>query len=93
MRHRTVAELMTPADLVVSARPDTPFKLVAELLSSYGVSGLPVLGPTGRVIGVVTESDLLATLSVGAGYVVQGLLSHAETPVAVVPVVGHGAPR
>jgi nucleotide-binding universal stress UspA family protein len=27
-----------------------------------------------------------APLSVGAGYVVQGLLSHAETPVAVVPI-------
>ena len=27
-----------------------------------------------------------APLSVGAGYVVQGLLSHAETPIAVVPI-------
>jgi CBS domain-containing protein len=51
---------MTPADLVVSVRPDAPYKVVAELLSVYSISGMPVLGPTGRVIGVVTESDLLA---------------------------------
>ena len=28
-----------------------------------------------------------APLAVGAAYVVQGLLSHAETPIAVVPIV------
>ena len=60
MRHRTVEQLMTPADLVVSVRPDTPYKAVAELLSAYSISGVPVLGPTGRVIGVVTGADLLA---------------------------------
>jgi CBS domain-containing protein len=60
MKHRNVEDLMTPADLVVSVRPDTPYKVVAELLSVYSISGMPVLGPTGRVIGVVTESDLLA---------------------------------
>ncbi|HET9172706.1 MAG TPA: CBS domain-containing protein [Actinospica sp.] len=60
MKNRLVKDLMTPADLVVSATPDTPYKVVAELLSANRVSGLPVLGPTGRVIGVVSESDLLA---------------------------------
>lgn len=60
MKHRNVEDLMTPADLVVSVRPDTPYKVVAELLSAYSISGMPVHGPTGRVIGVVTESDLLA---------------------------------
>ena len=60
MKHRTVEHLMTPADLVVSVRPDAPYKVVAELLSANRISGLPVLGPAGRVIGVVTESDLLA---------------------------------
>jgi CBS domain-containing protein len=60
MKNRTVKDLMTPADLVVSVRPDTPYKIVAELLAVNRVSGLPVLGPTGRVIGVITESDLLA---------------------------------
>jgi CBS domain-containing protein len=60
MKHRNVEDLMTPADLVVSVRPDTSYKVIAELLSVYSISGVPVLGPTGRVIGVVTESDLLA---------------------------------
>lgn len=60
MRHRTVLQLMTPADLVVSVHPDTPYKVVAERLCAYSISGMPVLGPTGRVLGVVTEADLLA---------------------------------
>ncbi len=60
MKHRNVEALMPPADLVVSVRPDMPYKVVAELLSVHSISGMPVLGPTGRVIGVVTESDLLA---------------------------------
>jgi CBS domain-containing protein len=59
MKHRTVRQLMTPADLVVSVRPDTPYKVVAELLTKHSISGMPVLGPTGRVIGIVSESDLL----------------------------------
>ena len=60
MKNRTVKDLMTPIDLVVSVRPDTPYKAVAELLNAHSISGVPVLGPTGRVIGVITESDLLA---------------------------------
>ncbi|MBR7825640.1 CBS domain-containing protein [Actinospica sp. MGRD01-02] len=60
MKNRIVRDVMTPADRVVTVRPDTSYKAVAELLSLHRISGVPVLGPTGRVIGVVTESDLLA---------------------------------
>lgn len=59
MRQYTVGALMTPADLVVTVRPDTPFEAVAALLAAHRVSGLPVLGRSGKVLGVVSEADLL----------------------------------
>lgn len=57
MTHRTVREVMT-AD-VACASQDTPFKEAAELMAERHVSALPVLDAEGRVIGVVSESDLL----------------------------------
>jgi CBS domain-containing protein len=44
---------------VVSAAPDTPLKEVARLLAEHGISGLPVVGGDGRVVGVVSEADFL----------------------------------
>lgn len=81
MKHLNVKDLMTPADLVVSVRPDTPYKVVAELLSANHISGMPVLGPTGRVIGVVTESDLLAKEIRANGPVIGRMNLRRESPV------------
>ncbi|MBP0938318.1 CBS domain-containing protein [Streptomyces goshikiensis] len=58
MKHIDVADLMT--DEVVSVAPDTAFKDVAKLLAQYGVSGLPVVDDEDRVVGVVSQTDLLA---------------------------------
>ncbi|MFJ7587523.1 CBS domain-containing protein [Streptomyces sp. NPDC097617] len=58
MKHISVADLMT--DEVVSVVPDTAFKDVAKLLAQYGVSGLPVLDDEDRVVGVVSQTDVLA---------------------------------
>jgi CBS domain-containing protein len=44
---------------VVTARPDTPLKEVAEQLSERGISGLPVVDDNGEVVGVVSEADVL----------------------------------
>jgi CBS-domain-containing membrane protein len=38
---------------------ETPFKRVAQLLAERRVSALPVLDGDGRVVGVVSEADLL----------------------------------
>jgi CBS-domain-containing membrane protein len=51
---------MTPADRVVSAEPGTQYKEIAKLMSGYRVSALPVIGEDGRVVGIVSEADLLA---------------------------------
>ena len=63
MSKATVADVMTRR--VVTAREDTPFKEVARLMAENGVRGLPVLGDEGRVVGVVSEQDLLAALDGG----------------------------
>ena len=44
---------------VVTVEPETPLKDVARLMIEYGVSGIPVVDPTGLVVGVVSEADLL----------------------------------
>ncbi|MEU6064475.1 CBS domain-containing protein [Streptomyces sp. NPDC047082] len=44
---------------VVAVGRDAPFKDVVELMEQWKVSALPVLEGEGRVIGVVSEADLL----------------------------------
>jgi CBS domain-containing protein len=46
---------------VVSVSPDTPLKDVAALLSEKHISGMPVCGADGTVVGVVSEADILRT--------------------------------
>ncbi|MEU3599174.1 CBS domain-containing protein [Streptomyces sp. NPDC006798] len=57
MHHRTVADLMTTE--VVRVRGDTPFKDVVRQLAEHRVGAVPVVDAAGRVIGVVSEADLL----------------------------------
>ncbi|MFB6777273.1 CBS domain-containing protein [Streptomyces sp. NPDC056352] len=57
MKHITVGDLMT--DEVVSVVSANSFKDVAKLLAQHNISGLPVLDSEDRVVGVISESDLL----------------------------------
>jgi CBS domain-containing protein len=52
-----VDELMTKE--VRTVAPETTLKEVAELLVRHGISGLPVCDTDGRVLGVVSEADIL----------------------------------
>ncbi|MFJ9898301.1 CBS domain-containing protein [Streptomyces sp. NPDC091280] len=54
----TVSDVMTHT--VVAVGSEAPFKEVAKLLDQWKVSALPVLAGEGRVVGVVSEADLLA---------------------------------
>jgi CBS domain-containing protein len=56
----TVADVMTTQ--VVKARPAMPLKELARVLAEHHVSALPVLDEDDRVIGVVSERDLLGKL-------------------------------
>jgi CBS domain-containing protein len=53
----TVGDMMTRS--VLSVSPATPLKDVARLLVEHRISGLPVVDDTGRVVGVISEGDLL----------------------------------
>jgi CBS domain-containing protein len=44
---------------VVVAQPTTPVKQVARLLADHRLSALPVVDGQGRVLGIVSEADLL----------------------------------
>ncbi|HEY1001494.1 MAG TPA: CBS domain-containing protein [Streptosporangiaceae bacterium] len=53
-----VRDIMTTA--VVAVRPDTPYRELAVMFREHRVSGFPVTAGDGTVVGVVSESDLLA---------------------------------
>ncbi|MFF5933685.1 CBS domain-containing protein [Streptomyces sp. NPDC012508] len=59
MQHRTVFEVMTHD--VVTAAPGTSFKGIARLFAENDVSAVPVVDPDRRLLGVVSEADLLRT--------------------------------
>jgi CBS domain-containing protein len=56
-----VVDLMASDPLVVAA--ELPVAKVAEVLTDYDVGGLPVVDATGRLIGVVSQTDLLRLLA------------------------------
>jgi CBS-domain-containing membrane protein len=58
-----VKDVMTPG--VITVKKDTPFEAIAAALREYRVSAFPVLDEASRVIGLVSESDLLAKLALG----------------------------
>ncbi|HXF99104.1 MAG TPA: CBS domain-containing protein [Gaiellaceae bacterium] len=45
---------------VVTARPETTLKEVARLLAEHRISGMPVVDEDGKILGVVSEADILA---------------------------------
>lgn len=51
-------EIMTPH--VICVQPDIPVDEVARILLKNRITGVPVIDSEGRVLGVVSEFDLLA---------------------------------
>jgi CBS domain-containing protein len=58
-----VKDVMTPN--VITVKKDTPFEAIAAALRQHRVSAFPVIDEESQVIGVVSESDLLAKLALG----------------------------
>ena len=50
---------------VVTVGPDTSVQDVAKILSERGISGVPVVDAENRVIGIVSEGDLLHRIETG----------------------------
>jgi len=59
-----VSDVMTRS--VLSVTPDTPFKELVERLVDCDVSGLPVVDATGKLVGIVTEADLVSKEAYGS---------------------------
>jgi CBS domain-containing protein len=55
--HSLVKDLMTTP--VVTVGPETPFKEIVARLAEHRISAVPVVDDSRRVLGVVSEADLL----------------------------------
>ncbi len=53
----TIADVMTTK--VIAVKRNADFKEIARVLRDYRVSACPVINSSGRVIGVVSEADLM----------------------------------
>ena len=69
MRASSVYTSLTAKDVmqrpVLAATPQAALRDVAIQLVANEISGMPVAAPDGRVVGVITESDVVRTLVEG----------------------------
>ena len=54
---KSVAEVMTPNPITV--RKKTPLGEAIKILAEKGISGLPVVDDAGKLIGIISETDLM----------------------------------
>jgi CBS domain-containing protein len=57
MTTKKVREIMTKD--VIAVAPKTTIREAAQLMVDHGISGLPVVNDDGRMVGIVTEGDLI----------------------------------
>jgi CBS domain-containing protein len=61
--HRAAASMMIVADLMtadpVAVDVDAPIEVAEGLMREYGISGLPVVGADGRIVGVISQTDVI----------------------------------
>jgi len=76
MMNPKVKDVMTTQ--VVAVRRDATFKEMAATLRRYRVSAFPVIDENQKVIGVVSEADMLAKEALADPGVIGGLLHHRD---------------
>ena len=54
---KTVADVMTPEPFTVG--PDTVLKEAIQIMADNHVGGLPVVDDSGKLVGILSESDLM----------------------------------
>ncbi|MEQ6916793.1 CBS domain-containing protein [Halomonas aquatica] len=59
------ADVMTPN--VITVTPDSDVSEIASLLLEHGISAVPVVDPDGKVLGIVSEGDLMARIEDDSG--------------------------
>ena len=50
---------------VVTATQDTSLHELIDEMVSHGVSGIPIVDTSSRLVGIVTEADLMTSLHLG----------------------------
>lgn len=73
-----VADIMTKT--VISVSPDDTVEKAAVLMLRHSVGGMPVVDPTGTVVGVITDSDIFKVLVNITGVLSGGLQFAFELP-------------
>ena len=53
----TASDVMTTE--VITVTPEASVREIAKLLHTHQISGVPVIGPDNRVVGIVSEGDLI----------------------------------
>lgn len=76
-----VREIMTVK--VVTVRPDTEIREAARLLSENRISGMPVIDYEGRVIGIVSEADILASAGIKKEHKIRDILGYLSGEVVL----------
>jgi CBS domain-containing protein len=74
---------------VASVRPDTSFHEVTQLLAERNVSAVPVVDDDGRVLGIVSEADLLHKLEFADGMSGHAILERPAHRLARAKASGH----
>ena len=69
-----VRDVMT--EDVITIGPDADLGAVSKLLAGNRISGLPVADKNNRVMGVITEADVLVMAGVKAGHTFRDIIRH-----------------
>ncbi|MDC0834584.1 phosphoribulokinase [Leptolyngbya valderiana BDU 20041] len=54
---KTVADVMSRDPILV--RPDTPIQEAIQIIAERHISGLPTVDETGKLVGILSETDLM----------------------------------
>ena len=54
---KTVTDVMSRDPIVV--RPETPLKEAIQILAEKRISGIPVVDDVGKLVGIISETDLM----------------------------------
>lgn len=60
-KNLTIQDIMTRE--VVSVKPDTPLVEAAHIIAEHNFDGVPVLDAKGKLVGILTEYDLISKSS------------------------------
>ena len=80
MKRHSVGEIMTKD--VVSVRETTGYKEIVETLAKHRISALPVVSEDNRVLGVVSEADLMYKVELGGDATPPRLLQRSRVRAA-----------